>query len=187
MADVMTIIEKFGADYKHKKLTLVWVCSKRGRSPGIPHDMAIVAGALGMRLTLAYPDERYALDEEFMSYARKLAQKTGASIEIVHDFNKAVKDANIIYAKSWGGLQMGAEEDLAYRESFQDWCLVKKHFDVASPDAVFMHALPVERNREAMDEVVDGPMSIITIRPKTGSMPRRLSWRLSCDYCLREE
>jgi N-acetylornithine carbamoyltransferase len=123
--------------------------------------MAIVAGALGMKLTLAYPNERYALDEEFMSYARKLSQKSGATIEIVHDFNTAVKDANIIYAKSWGGLQMEAEEDLAYRESFRDWCLAKKHFDRAAPDAMFMHALPVERNREVMDEVVDGPMSIV--------------------------
>jgi ornithine carbamoyltransferase len=56
---------------------------------------------------------------------------------------------------------MEAEEDLAYRESFRDWCLNKKHFDSAAPDAMFMHALPVERNREVMDEVVDGPMSIV--------------------------
>ena len=161
MADAMTIMEKFGPDYKRKKVALVWVCSKRGRSPGIPHDMAIVAGALGMKLTLAYPDVRYALDEEFMAYARKLSQKSAATIEIVHDFNTAVKDASIIYAKSWGGLQMEAEEDLVYRESFRDWCLAKKHFDSAAPDAMFMHALPVERNREVMDEVVDGPMSIV--------------------------
>ncbi len=161
MADVMTMMEKFGPDYKRKKVALVWVCSKRGRSPGIPHDMAIAAGALGMKLTIAYPNERYALDEEFMAHARNLSQKSGATIEIVHDFNTAVKDASIIYAKSWGGLQMEAEEDLGYRESFRDWCLAKKHFDSAAPDAMFMHALPVERNREVMDEVVDGPMSIV--------------------------
>ena len=161
MADTMTMIEKLGPDYRRKKVAMVWVCSQRGRSPGIPHDMAIVAGALGMNLTLAYPDERYDLDEEFMAYARKLTQKSGANIEIVHDFNKGVKDADIIYAKSWGGLKMEVEEDSACRESFRDWRLAGKHFESAGPDAMFMHALPVERNREVMDEVVDGPMSIV--------------------------
>lgn len=161
MADTMTIIEKLGPDYRQKKVALVWVCSQRGRSPGVPHDMAIVAGLLGMNLTLSYPDERYALDEEYMAYARSLSKKYGGTIEIVHDFNRAVTDADIIYAKGWGSLQMGVEEDLSYRESFRDWCLAKKHFDLATPNAMFMHALPVERNREVRDEVVDGPMSIV--------------------------
>lgn len=161
MADTMTIIEKLGPDYSKKKVALVWVCSKRGRSPGIPHDMAVVAGSLGMNLTICYPDERYDLDEKYMSEARNRSKKYGGSIEIVHDFNEAVKDAGIIYAKGWGGLQMTVQEDLSYRESFRDWCLAEKHFDSAAPNAMFMHALPVERNREVMDEVVDGPMSII--------------------------
>jgi len=161
MADIMTIMEKLGPDFRCKKVVLVWVCSKRGRSPGIPHDLAIVAGSLGMNLTIAYPDERYHLDEEFMLPARERAKKYGGTIEIVHDFNKAIKDADILYAKGWGGIEMGVEEDLAYREKYRDWCLAKKHFDAANTNAMFMHALPVERNREAMDEVVDGPMSIV--------------------------
>ena len=161
MADTMTIIEKFGTEYRKKKVVLAWVCSKRGRSPGIPHDLAIVAGALGMNLTIAYPDGRYDLDEEFMSYARSLSGKHGGTIQIAHDFNEAVKDADIIYAKSWGGLKMEADEDLSCRKSFRDWCLGRKQFEIASPNAMFMHALPVERNQEVMDDVVDGPMSIV--------------------------
>jgi len=161
MADTMTIIEKLGPDYREKKVALVWVCSKRGRSPGIPHDMAIVSGSLGMNLTICYPDERYDLDEKYLSEARSRSEKYGGTIEIVHDFNEAARDADIIYAKGWGGLRMTVEEDLSYRESFREWCLTKKHFDLAAPNAMFMHALPVERTREAMDEVVDGTMSII--------------------------
>ena len=161
MADTMTVIEKLGPGYRKKKVVLAWVCSERGRSPGIPHDLSIVAGALGMNLTIAYPDEKYALDEEFMGYARSLSRKHGGTIQITNDFNEAVKHADIIYAKSWGGLQMETEEDLSYRKSFRDWCLTRKHFEMAGPNAMFMHALPVERNQEVMDDVVDGPMSIV--------------------------
>jgi ornithine carbamoyltransferase len=162
MADIMTIVEKFGPEYKRKKVVLAWVCSKRvGKSPGIPHDMAIVAGALGMNLTIAYPDERYDLDEEFMAHARELAKKSGANIEIVHDLTKAAKDSDILYAKCWGGLRMESQEDIAAREHLRDWCLAKKHFNLANPNAMFMHSLPVERNQEALNEVIDGPMSII--------------------------
>lgn len=162
MADVMTIVEKFGPDFRKKKVVIAWVCSKRvGRSPGITHDMSIVAGALGMNLTIAYPDQRFDLDEEFMAHARRLSQKSGATIDIVHDLNRAAKDADILYAKGWSGLKMENEEDIAARRDLQDWCLTKKHFDMANPNAMFMHALPVERNQEVLDEVIDGPMSII--------------------------
>jgi ornithine carbamoyltransferase len=127
----------------------------------VPHDIAIMAGLLGMKLTFAYPDKRYDLDEEFMGPARKYCERSGGRIEIVHDFNEAVKGADIIYAKTWIGLKMTEEENASVRSSHKDWSLAKKHFDLANPGAMFMHALPVERNREVMDEVVDGPMSII--------------------------
>ena len=161
MADVMTIIEKFGPDYRNKKLALVWTTSARDKSPGVPHDLAIMAGLLGMKLTFAYPDKRYDLDEAFMDPARKYCERSGGKIEIVHDFNEAIKGSDIIYTKTWIGLKMTEEENASVRASHEDWCLAKKHFDIANPGALFMHALPVERNREVMDEVVDGPMSII--------------------------
>jgi ornithine carbamoyltransferase len=96
-----------------------------------------------------------------MAHALRLSQKSGATIDIVHDLNRAAKDADILYAKGWSGLKMENEEDIAARRDLQDWCLTKKHFDMANPNAMFMHALPVERNQEVLDEVIDGPMSII--------------------------
>lgn len=161
MADTMTIIEKLGRDLSNRKITILWVCSKRGRSPGIPHDMAIVAGALGMKLTLAYPDDRYALDPEFLNYGCDLSRHSGGNIEIVNSIEEGVKDADIIYAKSWGGLAMGEEDDLKARGDLKHWRLSLEEFKLAKPGAMFMHALPVERNAEVMDEVVDGPMSIV--------------------------
>lgn len=162
MADLMTIRENFGQeDYKRKKVAIVWVCSKTGAAPpGIPHDMALVAGQLGMRLTIAYP-EGFDLDPQYIDEGVKSAKRSGGSVEIVHNINEAVKDASVIYAKGWGAPFMAAEEDLERRKSLKHWRIENKHFDTAAEDAVFMNAMPIEREVDATSEVVDGPRSII--------------------------
>lgn len=160
MADVMTLIEKFGTDYKQKKLALVWVCNRRGVTPGIAQSMAIAAGTLGMRLTLAHP-EGYDLDPNYINHAKSLAKDSGGTIEIVHNIEDAVKDASVIYSKGWGAIGKTVAEDLKIREPLVHWCIRKEHFDQAKQEAVFMNAMPLERERDATSDVVDGPRSII--------------------------
>jgi ornithine carbamoyltransferase len=162
MADLMTLREKFGHEgYKKKKVSLVWVCSTKGLAPtGIPHDMALVAGKLGMKLTLAYP-EGFDLDKQYIDEGMKLAKESDGTIEIVHDINEAVKDASAIYAKGWGAPFMSTEEDAQRRKSLNHWRIEKKHLDIAAEDVAFMNAMPLEREIDATSEVVDGPRSII--------------------------
>jgi ornithine carbamoyltransferase len=162
MADIMTIIEKFGPDYKKKKVAMVWVCGKMG-SPkplGVPHSMAIAAGILGMNLTLAYP-EGFDLDPKYMDFAMNAAKVSGANIEIEHDINKSVKDAIVIYGRGWGAYGKSAKEDTEMHKPYQDWMIRKEHFKAAAPGAVFMNSMPLKRNLDATSEVVDGPMSAI--------------------------
>lgn len=79
----------------------------------------------------------------------------GATIE--HDQSAAIKDADFIYVKNWssyadyGKLLTGAE----------NWMLTNKQLELA-PNAKVMHCLPVRRNVELSDEVLDGPNSIVT-------------------------
>jgi len=160
MADIMTLIEKFGPDYKKRKVALVWVRKASSIPPGIPHSLAIAGGSLGMRLTFAYP-EGFDLDPEYMKTARRLAEQSGGSIEMVHNISEAVKDADVIYAKNWGAIRKTPEEDLRMRTSFEDWYVREEHFDHAAPSAIFMHAMPVDMDQEVTSEVANGPRSVI--------------------------
>jgi ornithine carbamoyltransferase len=55
MADIMTLKEKFGEDYKKKKVVFTWGYAKRQKSPGVPQSMLTAASILGMNITFAYP------------------------------------------------------------------------------------------------------------------------------------
>jgi len=161
IADIMTMMEKLGPNWKEKKAVMSWAYSDRVKSPGVPQTMALAASLLGMNLTLAYP-EKYDVDPEYMAFADKAAEKSGAKIEVVHDVYEASKGADVIYAKSWGSFLMSNEEDMEYRKQFKEnWKISKKHFDIANKKAIFMHCLPADRNKEVTDEIIDGPMSVV--------------------------
>ncbi len=161
MADIMTFIEKLGADWRKKKIVLTWAYSQRSKSPGVPQAMLIAASLLGMDLTLAYP-KKYELDEAYMAFAEKAYQGSGGKLEIEHDVYKASKDADIIYAKSWGSLTLSKAEDRSCREQFRkDWCISPAHFKLAKKVSYFMHPLPADRGEEVTNDIIDGPMSIV--------------------------
>lgn len=160
MADIMTIIEKFGLDYRKRKVAQVWVCSKKGINPGVPHGLAVASGLLGMKLTIACP-EGFDPDPEYIDYARQCAAQSGGTIEIVHNIDEAVKDASVIYGRGWKAIGKTVDEDLNMRKPFKDWRITQGHFNVATPDAIFMNSMPVSRETDATSEVIDGPRSVI--------------------------
>jgi ornithine carbamoyltransferase len=161
MADIMTFIEKMGPDWKRKKVVMSWAYSSRVKSPGVPQTLLIAASLLGMDLTLAYP-EKYDLDPAYMEFAENAYTNSGGKLNTTHDIYGASKDADIIYAKSWGGYGLDKEEDLEYREQFKtDWCISKSHFDLAKRVSYYMHPLPAARGEEVTNDIIDGPMSIV--------------------------
>jgi ornithine carbamoyltransferase len=160
LTDILTMMEKFGPEFKQKKFVLSWAYSPRGKPRGIPQSMVIAAAKLGMNLTFAFP-EGYDLDPVYMEQARQLAKASGAKIEIIRNLEEALKGAHVIYAKSFSSHTLSPESDAARRDSFKDWIIRPEHFTLVQPEAVFMHALPADRNVEVREEVLDGPYSII--------------------------
>ena len=160
IADLITLKERFGDEYKNKKVVMSWAYSERVRPAGVPHAVVAAAALLGMNLTLAFP-KGYELHKEYMDFFEREAPKSGAKLTVTHDLDEAAKDAICIYAKSWGSFTMSPEEDLKYREQFKDWCISDHHFELADPYAIYMHPLPANRNQEVTDSVLDGPHSAI--------------------------
>lgn len=160
MADILTLREHFGPDYKKKKVVFTWAYAKRQKSPGVTHSMIVAAGLLGMNLTMAFPPG-FEPDDEYASFALDAAQATGANIEFSHNLDDASEGADVIYAKSWKSLKSTAEQDKELRERFRNgWCVSQSHFDRANPGALFMDCMPLIRGDEATAEVVDGPQSV---------------------------
>lgn len=155
MGDIQTMIEKFGPDYKKKKVVMGWAYDDRAKSAGVPQTMAVAGGILGMNITLAYPPEQgcYDIDPEYLDFAQKAAKSSGGSITVENDIWKACEGADVIYCKSWARKpDVHAEKGPKYA---RDWCISHKHFERATPQAVYMHCLPAKRNKEVTDALID--------------------------------
>jgi N-acetylornithine carbamoyltransferase len=116
----------------------------------------------GLDVVLAHPPE-FTLMPEIMDQAREQAKKYKTGFEVVDDMNAAMKDADIVYAKSWGPLLTTAdpEEGKRIQDTYKDWIADEKKMSLAKEDAIYMHPLPADRNVEVTDEVIDGRRSVV--------------------------
>lgn len=161
MADLLTLKEKFGKNYKRKKVVMTWGYSKRQKSLGVLHSMMSAGSILGMNLTFAYP-RGFELDEEYISFAMNAAKASGAKIEFSNDLLEASVGADVIYAKNWKSLKMSKEEEEVFKDEIKDdWCVTSEHYKRANPGAYYMDCMPFIRGEQVTGEVADGKQSII--------------------------
>ncbi|RKX44564.1 MAG: ornithine carbamoyltransferase [Thermotogae bacterium] len=163
MADLMTIQEKLGKDTRGLKIVVSWTYAESHLKPlSVPQSQILLFPRFGMDVTLAYP-EGFDLMPDIVEQAKKYAELHNTKFEIVHDMDEAFKDADVIIAKNWGGFYVGEteEEIRAKQAQHKDWICNRKRMELAKRHAIYMHALPADRNKEVTDEVLDGPWSVI--------------------------
>jgi len=172
MADMMTIMEKFGVSYRDRKVVLHWVPHPmRSHGPAMAHSLLLAGTALGMGFTVMHPPG-CNLDPVYMAEVNKRAKASGKVVEEVtvdkiEDRLDVVKGADVIYGVSFGPVPAQGEVPLSGDErekvlsSYDNWTVVKEEFDVAAPGAVFMHYMPLTRGLTVTDEVLDSPISVI--------------------------
>ncbi len=166
LADLMTIIEKKGRDLRRKKLVVSWAYAASYLKPiSVPQSLILQMPRFGMDITLAYPPE-FPLMPEIVEQAREQARKYGTRFEIIADPNgmeEACKDADVIYAKSWGPLLTTTDPDEGKRlqDQYKHWIMDTAKLRLAKEDVIYMHPLPADRNIEVTDEVIDGPHSVV--------------------------
>lgn len=165
MADVMTMMEKFGTDYKKKKVAVPWVIYRRWVEPSMINSTVLAGAIFGMNMTIAYPPG-FDPDPKYMDEARRRTKESGATIEITNNLDEACENADVILATYWGivpnkGEFPNRDEYEKLRESLSDWRIEKKHFDIAAKNAIFMNCMPIQRGVSATSEIIDGPMSVL--------------------------
>jgi N-acetylornithine carbamoyltransferase len=100
---------------------------------------------------------------DIMAQAEEQAKRYNTKFEVVDDMEKAFKDADIIYAKSWGAMltTTDAEEGAKIIKKYDSWITDDRKMKMAKPDAIYMHPLPADRNVEVTDSVIDGMNSVV--------------------------
>ncbi len=163
LADLMTIIEKKGRDLRKKKMVVSWAYAASYLKPiSVPQSLILQMPRFGLDITLAHPPE-FKLMPDIMDQAREQAKRFGTGFEVTDNMEEAFKDADVVYAKSWGPLltTTDSEKGKEIQDRYKDWITDEKKMALAKSDAIYMHPLPADRNIEVTDGVIDGPHSVV--------------------------
>lgn len=143
MADMMTIKQRFGKT-NGVKVALAWANHIKALPTAVPNSFAIAARQFGCDLTIVAPPE-FPLPEPVMAQL--------GDVKVASD-REVLKDQQVVYAKSWGSLlDYGTPPPEKYRHWMVDRASVG--------DALFMHCMPLRRNVEVADDLVDSAQSLI--------------------------
>jgi N-succinyl-L-ornithine transcarbamylase len=154
LTDVITIIESYSQSPADKpkttsekpKVVLTW-------APHVKPLPQCVANSFSQWITtwgkadfvIAHPED-YELSEQFTKGAR-----------ITHDQDEALKNADYVYVKNWSTFN---DYGRIYCND-PEWMLTNEKLRLTN-NAKVMHCLPVRRNVELSDEILDGPNSLVT-------------------------
>jgi ornithine carbamoyltransferase len=149
MADIFTIQEHRGT---LKDMKIVYV----GDGNNVVNSWLRLAMKLPFHFVCACP-ENYEPDAETV----KAAVAAGISeIEIVHEPQTAVKDADVVYTDVWAS--MGQKHEAQEREKhFQKFQVNDALMAATGRQTLFLHCLPAERGREVTDSVMESPASVV--------------------------
>lgn len=151
LADLQTIYEYSGS-YEGP---LAFV----GDGNNVCHSLILAFALTGGKIRVATPDG-YEPKSEIIERAFKIAERTGAEIEITNDPYIAVRDAKFIYTDVWAS--MGQEHEAEKRRKiFKDYQVNMDLIKKAPEGVYFMHCLPAHRGEEVTDEVLDSDFSIV--------------------------
>jgi N-acetylornithine carbamoyltransferase len=162
LADLMTIIEAIG-DPRGRTATVSWAYAASYQKPiSVPQSLITLLPRFGMNVRLVHPPE-FILMPEIMALARDRAREAGVGFDVMHDFDEGMREAHVVYAKSWGALVTTEDEREggAIIERYRDWITDDARMKLAAEDAVYMHPLPADRGLEVADSVIDGPQSVV--------------------------
>jgi len=150
LTDIITIKEVLNqqpaTSNRQLKIVLTWAPHVKALPQCVANSFAQWINAWGeAEFVITHPEE-YELAEEFSK---------GATI--THNQDEALKDADFVYVKNWSTFK---DYGKIY-ENDPAWMLTEEKLKLTN-NAKVMHCLPVRRNVELSDEILDGSNSIVT-------------------------
>jgi len=149
LTDIITIQEsmlQFPIKKSRPKIVLTWAPHVKVLPQCVANSFAQWVNAWGEAdFVITHPQD-YELDEKFTQ---------GATITI--DQDEALKDADFIYVKNWSTY---TDYGKIYENDLR-WMLTSEKMALTN-QAKVLHCLPVRRNVELSDEILDSPNSLTT-------------------------
>ena len=147
LADIVTISESFKQKRK-PKIVLSWAPHVKPLPQCVANSFSQWVNGWGESDFIITHPEGYGLDDQFTQ---------GATIN--HNQDEALEGADFVYVKNWSSYQPYGQ----VLSNDPGWMLTNNKLKDTN-DAKVMHCLPVRRNVELSDEVLDGPNSIVTMQ-----------------------
>jgi N-succinyl-L-ornithine transcarbamylase len=135
-----------GAAGRRPKIVLTWAPHVKALPQCVANSFSQWVNAWGKADFVITHPEDYELDPSFTKGAR-----------ITHNQDEALKDADFVYVKNWSTYE---DYGKIYCND-PEWMLTNEKLRLTN-NARVMHCLPVRRNVELSDEILDGPSSIVT-------------------------
>lgn len=145
LADLTTIREAW-TEQRKPRIVLTWAPHIKPLPQCVANSFAEWTNAWGEADFIITHPPGYELSEEFTRGA-----------QIITDQQEALTDADFVYVKNWSSYA----EYGKMLSNDPSWMLTNEKLGMTN-NARVMHCLPVRRNVELSDEVLDGPSSIIT-------------------------
>lgn len=143
LADIITIKETWKKQGK-PKVVLTWAPHIKPIPHCVGNSFAEWMNVADVDFVIANP-EGYDLDPKYVGDAK-----------VYHNQAEALEGADYVYFKNWSSY-----DDYGAMHAVEgDW-LLGEDFVEANPETKFMHCLPVRRNVEMSDAVLDSPNSLI--------------------------
>lgn len=145
LADAMTIYEK--KKKKRPKVVLTWAPHIKPLPQAVANSFAEWMNVLEVDLNITHP-QGYELHEDFVKDAY-----------VTTDQDEALRDADFVYVKNWSSFKDYGKMPAVN----ENWLLDKSRMAITN-NAYIMHCLPVRRNVELTDELLDGNRSLVQLQ-----------------------
>ncbi len=149
MSDILTFEEiKGGIENK----TISWLGDGNNN---MSNSLIEAAGKLNFNLVIGCP-QKYSPGKKILTWAKK----NKVSLKVTKKPEEAVKDSDCVMTDKWVSMNDKVNKKLK-KKDLKKYQVNKKLMKLAKSEAIFMHCLPVGREEEVTDEVIDGEQSVV--------------------------
>jgi len=152
LADLMTIKEKKG---RLDGLSFAFIGDG---DDNLTHSFLLGCTMVGMNVTVISP-KQYWPNDFFVTKAKDIAWKKNRTVTITNDLN-AVANADVVATDTWVSLWYEQERKRRL-DDLKGYMVTRELMKKASPEAIFMHCMPIYYDEEVTKDVAHGPQSVI--------------------------